>query len=415
MVSRINEAEWLVSIPEGKTFTAALTSACKGNDRLANLLNYFLFEASREAKRLGIDRSQVEYIEIKRTLDQIVTGLAKYNKPASKKTVHDRIVNLTSLLYLQSDGYHSTYRVMFKIVEKAFINPPEQEKPKLRGRHVHKLASNEQLEETEESKLELKVKSTILAQKVAILEEQKSNLTSQMSNLTSQMLDLTSLISQQEARIAELEAKISPRYSIDTVIDTNIDTNVSRQNGTPTNITEISKKRTRTTTPKDTKSAITLTSEEQVIHDLYSQMWFIEVPLKITDTFKAHCHTLAGKIHTLEEMKSLEAQTRKDLKKRGITDKFIPLGSFVNSINNWNRPGTITNELPGMNGHTPDNRPSPTVSELQNKKNQLRAAKVSKEKQIERGELDIAKQTENRIALLEAEIARLSPSSQVAS
>ena len=221
---------WLVTPPEGVTFTAALTAACRGNEKLANILNYFLDVAAREAKRQNIDIEKVDYIEIKRLQDNIVAGLERHNKGASKKTIRDRMVILTSLSYLDMDAYHNTYRIYFRNIQSGMHNPPESEKPKLRGRHVKRLQNA-----CQDGNFNLKVKSTISAQdgnfnfqeEMVILRRQMLDLTSQMSNLTfeksnltSQMSNLTFVVSQQAARIAELEAQLASLYNSNTVIDT---------------------------------------------------------------------------------------------------------------------------------------------------------------------------------------------------
>lgn len=225
---------WLVTPPNGVKFTTALTAACKGNEKLANVLNYFLYEACQDAKRQNINIEQVDYIEIKRLQDSIVAGLERHNKGASKKTIRDKMVILTSLSYLSMDGYHNTYRIYFRNIQAGMHTPPEAEKPKLRGRHVKRLQDG-----CQDGNFNLKVKSTISAQdgnfnfqeEMVILRQQMldltfqmSNLTFEKSNLTSQMSNLTFVVSQQAARIAELEAQLASLYITNTLDNTDSNT-----------------------------------------------------------------------------------------------------------------------------------------------------------------------------------------------
>lgn len=79
-------------------------------------------------------------------------------------------------------------------------------------------------------------------------------------------------------------------------------------------------------------SEVRFSLEEQRIYDLWCQMPFNVTPPKITQTLKERCAQIAPHIHTLEEMKSLEAFTRQH---RKLGSRTIALGNLYNCLNEW--------------------------------------------------------------------------------
>jgi hypothetical protein len=331
-IPKINDAEWLVSVPDGKTFTAVLTAACKGNVNLANLLNYLLFEAAREAKKQGIKKNDAEYIEIKRKQDTIIQGLSKHNKTLSKRTLHMRMLNLTSLTYISADTYHHTYRVYHHIIEKAFQSPPEVEKAKPRGRHAASKASSDEMEDvtfnskfTSSSKDEI-IKALLdevnaLKEKVNTLEaasqanasdEQnvkfnislKNDILEQkLEDMEAKMLNLTFQLSSERACREALEAKIVSLYSIRYSNDTDNSSNELLNGHSPESVRKNGHKGKTTKTPSQKeKPAIVLSFEEQAVFDEWAKMpWFKSVP-DLQSNDPAHLRKLAPYNPTVETM-----------------------------------------------------------------------------------------------------------------
>jgi len=217
---RNKSVKWIVPLPEkeGGTFgRPSLCAACRGNEDIGVVLNYFTFEASVEVKNRKIDISTVEYIILKRMLDDILDGV----KPSriSKKTLIDYIRKLQEWGFIRANGYHHTYEVYFHKITEAIQNPPPPEKRKPRGRHVSKLQSQKLNLQSDTVKTtistELEVKSTIqgdevvlkLQSQIVTLQSQIVNLQSEMFTLQSQIVTLQSVQSSEVAPQGDLDGK----------------------------------------------------------------------------------------------------------------------------------------------------------------------------------------------------------------
>jgi len=193
--------KWIVPIShsEGGTFgRPSLCAACRGNEDIGVVLNYFTFEASLQAEREKTDLASVEYITLERGLDEILKGI----KPSrtSKKTLIGYHHKLQEWGFVVSHGYKQKYDVYFRKIAEAIANPPPQEKRKPRGRHVSKLQSLQSQEDCNSNcLLELQstdVKTTISELKGTILEdgsfEELLKLPSEFLNLQSEIVTLQS-------------------------------------------------------------------------------------------------------------------------------------------------------------------------------------------------------------------------------
>jgi hypothetical protein len=113
-----------------------LTSACRGHNNKGVVLNYFIFEASREAKKKGINKDEVEYVEIERTQEQIIEGV--HGATQSKKTINLYTKQFQEWGFVDADSYHHKYKVYFKNIQAAVDSPPPIDSPKPRGAHAKK-------------------------------------------------------------------------------------------------------------------------------------------------------------------------------------------------------------------------------------------------------------------------------------
>src|SRR4051794_25612409 len=105
-----------------------LTAACRGHNNKGVVLNYFIFEASREAKKKGINKDEVEYVEIERTQEQIIEGV--HGATQSKKTINLYTKQFQEWGFVDADTYHHKYKVYFKNIQAAIDNPPPVDSPK---------------------------------------------------------------------------------------------------------------------------------------------------------------------------------------------------------------------------------------------------------------------------------------------
>ena len=113
-----------------------LTAACRGHNNKGVVLNYFIFEASKEAKKNGINKDEVEYVEIERTQEMVLKGI--HGATQSKKTLTSYTNQFQEWRFIDADPYHHKYRVYFKNIQAAIDNPPPVDLPKPRGASAKK-------------------------------------------------------------------------------------------------------------------------------------------------------------------------------------------------------------------------------------------------------------------------------------
>ncbi len=97
-----------------------LEAACYGNPRIANILNYFVYEAGREISRLKMDRGKTNVVPLQRTHKEILHSVSK----VSRKTLIGYLDKLNEWGYVASQPYHKDYTVNIKAIEAAFATPP---------------------------------------------------------------------------------------------------------------------------------------------------------------------------------------------------------------------------------------------------------------------------------------------------
>ena len=117
-----------------------LTAACRGHNDMGTALNYFIYEASKEAQYKGIDIKSVEFIEIQRDQNTVIEEL--HGAVKSKKTLTLYCRKFQEWEFIDIDPYHHKYKVYFKNIQKAVDNPPLADPPKPRGIHAKRVKSD---------------------------------------------------------------------------------------------------------------------------------------------------------------------------------------------------------------------------------------------------------------------------------
>lgn len=220
--------KWIVPLPENDPYgKKSFTNACRGNSDLGEVLNYFLYAASKEVEQdKSLDTSTGSI-----TVDRMLDTISKYLK-VSKKTAIARIQKLAGWEFITPHGYHHRYDVHFKKIEVAIINPPEVEKPKLRGRHAVKttiLTIPTILEGKEHQ--DCKDLPDLPDGRIVVLETQIVNLQSQIVNLTAWIVNLQSqIVKLQSLQSSESTSQEAGEAQIDPLIITNNYSNITDKN-----------------------------------------------------------------------------------------------------------------------------------------------------------------------------------------
>jgi hypothetical protein len=285
-----HEIDWLVSAPEGTnapSFMSLLASACRGNTDIASVLNYFLYAAALQAKKDSIDKTTIQSIVVRCSLDDITTGILRVNrgtrKPFCKKTLIKYIAKLQSWEIIQSNGYKRLYEVNITKVNDLIKNPPEAEKPKPRGKAAHtstdckNTISHKNIIPTERGGEEL----DSLREKVVSLQSEIVSLQSQIVSLQSIVVSLQSVQSSEAASREALEAKVDALYKViyNNSNNSNIKTEKNKRVTTPT------RSRSKTSTvqqelPQETGPDLSHLSEQELaVYNLLSakhKPWYLQ-------------------------------------------------------------------------------------------------------------------------------------------
>ncbi len=240
-----HDIDWLVSAPEGSnapSFMSLLASVCRGSTDIASVLNYFLYAAALQAKKDGIDKTTIQSIVVKCSLDDIISGILRVNrgtrKPFCKKTLIKYIAKLQSWEIVQSDGYRRTYEVNFTKVNDLIKNPPEAEKPKPRGKAAAKQSGDCIFTISHKNTISQENKDktiALLSEKVVSLQSEIVSLQSEIVSLQSIVVSLQSVQSSEAASREALEGKVETLYKIIYKLDnSNIKTEESKREDAPT-------------------------------------------------------------------------------------------------------------------------------------------------------------------------------------
>jgi hypothetical protein len=238
------EIDWLVSAPEGTnapSFLSVLASVCRGSTDIASVLNYFLYAAALQVKKDGIDKTTIQSIVVKCSLDDITAGILRVNrgtrKPFCKKTLIKYIAKLQSWGIVQSDGYRRTYEVIFTKVNDLIKNPPEAEKPKPRGKTASKQSTDCKNTISRKNTISQENKDetiALLSEKVVSLQSEIVSLQSEIVSLQSIVVNLQSLQSSEAASREALEDKVDALYKVIYKLDnSNIKREESKRENAP--------------------------------------------------------------------------------------------------------------------------------------------------------------------------------------
>jgi hypothetical protein len=114
--------QWIISFPDEKTTTVGrpcLRAACRGNERISLVLNYFIYEASLQAQRHKLDLATTKVVVLQRTLDQMLTAVC-----VSKKTLIGYLDRLNAWGFVLSQPYQREYTVCIEAITAAIREPP---------------------------------------------------------------------------------------------------------------------------------------------------------------------------------------------------------------------------------------------------------------------------------------------------
>jgi hypothetical protein len=120
---------WVVTFPQENMIVRrpSLKRICQGNADLAELMSYFLFEASKETARQGIDPEQVRSVTLYRTQEDVLYGI-DYN--TSRKSLSKNISKLEQLGFLKAISLQHAYVVFVENIQQALaLFSQERQKP----------------------------------------------------------------------------------------------------------------------------------------------------------------------------------------------------------------------------------------------------------------------------------------------
>lgn len=229
---------WLVKVSEGESFNQFLTLACRGNDKVATLLNVLLFEGAIVANRQSLVLDQIEYVRLHLENRDIVKGLDRLHRHASVPTIINWMKKLAEWGYIKADGYRHQYDLYFHKIAQAFQTPPPKEVHPPRGRHAHKRRIEDLTFENGETSEDLNFDRKDLTfdymnrtkngqVETLILCEEMLKLQSTMKEFKSEIKKLKSDLSHERACRQALEAKVEALYNL---LDINTDINLNERN-----------------------------------------------------------------------------------------------------------------------------------------------------------------------------------------
>jgi hypothetical protein len=177
--------DWLVDLPENDITgfqRTSMTLACYGHEKIGQVLGFFFYEASRQAKLQHLDTKSLDCLAVTFTCEQdTILRRAK----VSKKSLNTYIKQLTAWGYLKVDGYRHIYTVYFRAIARAIDQPPKAIPPKPRGKYAPKKEPDltEQQQKKQQTLSKLQSQFVKLQSQMVNLQTRMVNLQIQMSNL----------------------------------------------------------------------------------------------------------------------------------------------------------------------------------------------------------------------------------------
>jgi hypothetical protein len=183
---------WLVTLPAGDTThvtRSSFAAACRGHEKIGEVLGYFVYEASWQAKNEGLDVQSADctFITIHREAKQMLTRMN-----VCQKSLIAYIKQLSEWGFITADGYRHTYQVHFQAINAAIQHPPEAIKRKPRGQHA--------------PKPDVKVQSS---EKLSHLQSSLVKLQSRLVKIQSETVNLQTRIVNLQTRIVKIQSSES--------------------------------------------------------------------------------------------------------------------------------------------------------------------------------------------------------------
>jgi hypothetical protein len=197
------QTPWLVPPGDMTSFgRSSFTLACRGHEKMGEVLSYFVYEASWQAKNEGIDSQSEDctFITIEREQKHML-GRIK----TCQKSLIAYINQLEAWGFLVADGYRHTYQVHFRKITEAIHNPPETMKKKPRGKYAP-APSPEIQSETRLSQLQSQ--RAKLQSRLVKLQSEMVKIQSRMVNLQNQMVKIQSSQNAESTPEQDLEGEI---------------------------------------------------------------------------------------------------------------------------------------------------------------------------------------------------------------
>lgn len=141
------EPSWGVTFPEGEQKRVSLysrdslTRACQGNERMASVLDYFLFEGSWEIERQKLPKG-CKVVAFTRKHEDILKRLT-FN--LSRKSLIGYLDTFNEWKFVDSEKFRKHYTVHFDTIQTAIDNPPAPKERKPRTQKARKGCNVEEL------------------------------------------------------------------------------------------------------------------------------------------------------------------------------------------------------------------------------------------------------------------------------
>jgi hypothetical protein len=197
------QTPWLVPPGDMTSFgRSSFTLACRGHEKMGEVLSYFVYEASWQAKNEEIDSQSEDctFITIEREQKHML-GRIK----TCQKSLIAYINQLEAWGFLVADGYRHTYQVHFRKITEAIHNPPETMKKKPRGKYAP-TPSPEIQSETRLSQLQSQ--RAKLQSRLVKLQSEMVKIQSRMVTLQNQMVKIQSSQNAESTPEQDLEGEM---------------------------------------------------------------------------------------------------------------------------------------------------------------------------------------------------------------
>lgn len=192
-----------LDIPEGEKKETrysqpSFVRACRNNERIASVLDYFIYAAGKEGKGCKV-------VKVVRTHKQILQGI---NNPPSRKSLIRYLDSLNEWKLVLSQQYQREFTVDLEAIQEALLNPPQAESRSQRlqekGGQVTTLQPFEKVDKLQPINVEeLLQKVDKLQQKVDTLQLKCGQLTTFCGQVTTLQRDFETLVSFVQSKFSD--------------------------------------------------------------------------------------------------------------------------------------------------------------------------------------------------------------------